>query len=148
MWYAHYFDCYLTPVAATEFVPTTWLGNYTCNDADMPRYLEMSLAQTSSILVSGDMVIDGVAVNVTGTFAEFFKTLTVQSNKPVAHEIFGGNITSIEVNCVLESPVLMRGAIILQDASTQDLRQCPVEFARKAGRDQKILDSVNNPNET
>lgn len=90
------------------------------------------------------MVVDGVAVNVTGTYAEFFKTLAVQSNKPVAHEIFGGNITSIEVNCVLVSPVLMRGAIILQDASTQDLRQCPVQFTRKAGRDQQILDSNQN----
>lgn len=83
----------------------------------------------TSIDVLGNILINGTLMDISGTFGSFFKSLTVQSQNVILHEIFGRNFTNVEINAKFETEVFIKGFIILLDDVQMKL-QCDMELRR------------------
>lgn len=117
-----------------EVIPSSWDGNYTCDDDNIMRRFVMNFTKSAStIKVIGDILIDGSVMSVSGTFGSAYKYLVIQSQNVILHDIFGRNFTNVEINAQFETELLIKGVIILLDDS-QGRLQCDVELRRNAGK--------------
>ena len=84
-----------------------------------------------TINLLGDMVINGTSIATIGSFAVNAKWLTLQSFDFWKEDIFGHNMSKVELNGILRSPVFINGVIIFQDPS--NLTTCDMELRRGPG---------------
>ncbi|XP_045166554.2 uncharacterized protein LOC123529972 [Mercenaria mercenaria] len=115
-----------------DFIPSKWIGNYTCNDDGKLVNFTLNITRSnSSIGTVGNILIDNTSIAVVGSFASFFKTFTLQSQDLVAGEIFKRNWTSsVELNGILRTSLYISGKIIFsQGVGTYT---CNAELRRKA----------------
>ena len=84
----------------------------------------------SSIITVGDLVIQGHSVAMRGTFASFFKSLTLQNDGFIHEAINGRNFSKVELNGILRSPVYIDGVLIFTDGSKTT---CNMALRRRAG---------------
>ncbi|XP_053391824.1 uncharacterized protein LOC128554583 [Mercenaria mercenaria] len=114
-----------------DFIPSEWKGNYTCNDDGKVENFTLNITQSSSSIGTvGNILIDNTSITVTGSFASFFKTFTLQGQDFVAGEIFKRNWTSVELNGILRTSLYISGKILFSQRVGTDI--CNVELRREA----------------
>lgn len=92
----------------------------------------MNITRSSqSIGTVGEILIDNSNIGVTGSFASFFKTFTLQGQDVLATQIFTRNFTAVELNGILNTPIFITGKIIF--ARGNGTYNCDMELRRKAG---------------
>ena len=69
---------------------------------------------------------------MTGTFASFLKTLTLQARSVLIIAVSGQNPVDVELNGNLVNSVLMRGALLFGRVNGSET--CPMELRRIAGK--------------
>ena len=84
-----------------------------------------------TINLLGDMAINGTSIATIGSFAVNAKWLTLQSFDFLKEDIFGHNMSKVELNGILRSPVFINGVIIFQDSSKETT--CDMELRRGPG---------------
>lgn len=126
-------------VSAEEFIPSEWNGNYTCQDDNTMIQYKMNITKSSSSIGTvGAVFINGSTFDVTGSFASFYKTFTLQSSDLILDEIHGRNFTKVELDGSLLSAVFIKGVLIFRLDNGMDYR-CDTELHRNIGKSNIVL---------
>ena len=119
-------------VSVDVFLPSEWSGNYTCDDDKREVHFIMNITKSSSnIDIAGDMYIDNKKLEMTGSFASFFKIFALQSDAAISSQIANRNFTKVELNGRVESSIFISGAVVFLEATGK--RNCAMELRRRAG---------------
>lgn len=85
----------------------------------------------NSIGLLGDLLIEGHNVTMNGTFAFAFKLLTLQSTTLIKDVIGSRNLTNVELDGMLRSPVYIDGFMVFTNGGTKV--SCKMQMWRQAG---------------
>lgn len=132
--------------SADEFLPSIWNGNYTCaDDSDMvPFVMNITKSSVTSIVLIGDMYINGSILVTSGSFASAFKQLTLQNFDVMDQDILHRNFSKVELNGLLKSPVFIDGVIIFTENNNR--YNCPMELRRGPSKYIYLISSLNTCN--
>ena len=124
--------CFFCFPDGREFIPSQWTGTYTCSDNNITvSYIVNLTKSTVNFGISGDLIIEGIKLEVLGTFAFFQQILAMQHQYLVLETVIGNNLTNVEIDMHLESPTYMKGAVVF--SNVDGFKTCMSEMRRVAG---------------
>lgn len=116
-------------LSAVEFLPSEWLGNYTCDNDNLRVFFRMNITKAAdTINLIGNMNLNGTDIVTEGSFATYNKWLTLQGDQVVMAEVLGRNLTKVELNGILRTPVFINGVILFRVENGSN--SCPMELRR------------------
>ena len=77
------------------------------------------------------LYVETETLPLSGTFASFFKQLTLQNSGVIVSHIGGQNFTGVELNGNLVNATFVRGAMLVKEATGKVI--CPMEMTRVSG---------------
>jgi hypothetical protein len=117
----------------TEFLPGIWDGTYKCPAMLIQTFVLNVTRVMGNINVIAELTIQGATNPITGTYASFFKALTLQVGQ-VLQIVPGQDITSLEINAMEENTTYMRGAVVFPARTgAEEKTNCNAVLWRRTG---------------